>query len=74
MGDEAPMVDAPKMSKRDELSQAVKAELMERGRRCMARIEVILKEENCLLTAEIHFEEAAPGKWVTVCNPGVKAL
>ena len=60
--------------KRLELAQAIKLEKEERCKRCMGRIEAILKEENCLLVANVGFEEIANGKFGIISNPGIRAL
>lgn len=61
-------------AKRAELSEAVKAEVRERVQRCRAKIEAVLKEENCMLTATPVLEEASPGVFVTKASPGIRAL
>jgi hypothetical protein len=60
--------------KRAELSEALKAEVRERVQRCRAKIEAVLKEENCILTATPVLEEASPGVFVTKASPGIRAL
>lgn len=65
--------EAQAPSKREALSMAIQIEKEERGRRCMARIEAILKEENCLLTANIETKELAPQTFGLVTNIGIMA-
>jgi hypothetical protein len=62
------------MAKREELTKEVKKEREERLQRCKAKIEAVLKEENCILTASVTTEMAAPDKFILVGNPGIRAL
>ncbi len=67
-------LDKPVMEKREELTKAMKEERDERLQRCKAKIEKVLKDEKCILTANIATQEAAPGQFVLVGNPGIRAL
>lgn len=69
-----PDAEAPAVSKREELAQAIQTEQKERAHRCKARMETILKEENCSLFATAQLQEVNPGQFVIVAAPGVKAL
>lgn len=60
--------------KRVELAEAQKREQEERLQRCKAKIEAVLKEENCTLIANAGMEEVTPGKFCTVVAPGIRAL
>lgn len=66
--------EASVMDKREELTEAMKKEREERLQRCKAKIEKVLKDEKCMLTASITTQEAAPGQFVLVGNPGIRAL
>lgn len=66
--------EKPAMDRREELTKEMRKERDERLQRCKSKIEAVLKEENCILTANITTQEAAPGQFVLVGNPGIRAL
>jgi hypothetical protein len=66
------LVSAP--PSRADLAGAVKAELIARSKRCMMRVEAILREENCVLEAIIRLPEVSPGVFGISSEPGVRAL
>lgn len=70
----AKTAEAPVMDKREELTEAMVRERKERLERCKAKLEKVLKDEKCILTASITTEETSPGKFVLVGNPGIRAL
>jgi hypothetical protein len=59
---------------REQLAQAVRAELQDRSKRAMSKIEAILREENCVLEARISLPEVSPGIFGLTAEPGVRAL
>ena len=64
----------PVISRREEITKAMQAEMTERAQRCMQRISVILDEEKCILTAMPMLEEVQPARFLIKCEPGIKAL
>ncbi len=65
---------APAAAKRQELAEALKAELDERLHRCKAKIDAVLAEENCVLIANAGMEEVSPGKFCTVVSTAIRSL
>lgn len=66
--------EAKKTFTREELAQAVREELHTRTKRCMERIEEILREENCVLEAKIRLPEVSPGIFGITAEPGVRPM
>lgn len=66
------LVSAP--PNRAQLASAVRDELVVRSKRCMLKVEAILREENCVLEAQIRLPEVSPGVFGIAAEPGVRAL
>lgn len=73
MAEEAKTAEAPKAPSREELAQLAKAEAQERANRCFAKINAVLKEENCELIGRAELVEVPSGGWVISAKPGIVA-
>ena len=57
-----------------ELQDLLLASKRKREKRCWERIDAILKEENCLIEAEVHPERVGPGRVGITASPVLRAL